>query len=230
MRRLRGLSRGRRLLVALVVGGAVFGIATAVYADIPDGGVINSCYGKTNGGFLRVIDTSKGQKCAFNENPLSWNAAGVTGASGATGATGPTGPPGAAAPGQTAPFAGTLINGIGSDHFWLAYGGGDISDGYFSNTTDITWLGPMSAAGTTGNLIVDMAGQHPGVGNSFQFFITVNATITPVTCTIADLQTSCSDTTHTASYAVGQYLGIAFSAPTTASPFSPYVAASLSAG
>jgi hypothetical protein len=94
MRRLRSLSRGGRILVALAVGGAVFGIATAVYADIPDSGVINSCYGKTNGGFLRVIDTSKGQKCAFNENPLSWNAAGVTGASGATGATGPTGPTG----------------------------------------------------------------------------------------------------------------------------------------
>jgi hypothetical protein len=58
MHRLRGLSPGRRL-VALAVGGAIFGIATAVQADIPDGGVINSCYGKTNGGFLRVIDASR---------------------------------------------------------------------------------------------------------------------------------------------------------------------------
>jgi hypothetical protein len=45
-----------------------------------------------------VIDKSAGEKCAFNESPLSWNAAGVTGAAGASGATGPTGPTG---PGAT---------------------------------------------------------------------------------------------------------------------------------
>jgi hypothetical protein len=33
--RLRGLNRGGRLLVALVVGGAVFGIANAVQAAFP---------------------------------------------------------------------------------------------------------------------------------------------------------------------------------------------------
>jgi collagen triple helix repeat protein len=101
MNRLKGLSRGGRLLVALAVGGVVFGIAAVVQADIPDSGVINACYGKLNGGSLRVIDSSRGQKCAFNESPLSWNAAGVTGtqgATGATGATGPTGPTGATGP------------------------------------------------------------------------------------------------------------------------------------
>jgi hypothetical protein len=36
MNRLKGLSRGGRLLVALAVGGAVFGIAAVVQADIPD--------------------------------------------------------------------------------------------------------------------------------------------------------------------------------------------------
>ena len=47
MYRLRELGRGRRLLVALAVGGAVFGIATAVQASIPDAsGVIHGCYAK----------------------------------------------------------------------------------------------------------------------------------------------------------------------------------------
>jgi hypothetical protein len=208
-----------------------------VQASIPSAnGVIHGCYGKPGTpqkGQLRVRDASQGEQCRYYENTLDWNQTGPTGPTGPTGATGPTGPtgpPGVAAPGQTAPFAGTLFNDTGPDHFWLAYGGGDINDAYLSNATDISWLGPMSTAGTTGNLIVDMQGQHPGVGSSFKFFITVNANITPVTCTIADLQTSCSDTTDTAPYTVGQYLGIAFTAPTAVSPFSPYVSASLSAG
>ena len=38
MHRLRALSRGVQVLLALAVGGALFGIATAVQADIPDSG------------------------------------------------------------------------------------------------------------------------------------------------------------------------------------------------
>ena len=49
MRRLRSLSRGGRLLRALLVGGAVFGIANAVQADLPDDGVIHGCYGNLQG-------------------------------------------------------------------------------------------------------------------------------------------------------------------------------------
>src|SRR5581483_7437965 len=98
MNRLRSLSRGGRLLVALGVGGALFGSATAVQADIPDSGTIDACYyspGKLalttpRKGALRVIDTSKGQSCAADETALSWNAKGVTGA---TGPTGPVGSP-----------------------------------------------------------------------------------------------------------------------------------------
>jgi hypothetical protein len=54
--------RGARLLVALAVGGALFGIAAAVQASIPDpAGVIHGCY-KTNKGDLRVIDPSSQDK------------------------------------------------------------------------------------------------------------------------------------------------------------------------
>ena len=63
MGRLRSFSRGGRLLVALAVGGALFGIASVVQADIPDSGVIHGCYNTTNShgfpiGMLRVIDTA----------------------------------------------------------------------------------------------------------------------------------------------------------------------------
>jgi collagen triple helix repeat protein len=103
MGRLRGLSRGGRLLIALTVGGAIFGIAAAVQADIPDGGVIHACYKQVNGQ-LRVIDTSQGGTCLASENALSWNQTGPTGATGARGATGPTGAKGATgAKGSTGP-------------------------------------------------------------------------------------------------------------------------------
>ena len=125
MNRLRGLSRGGRLLLAVVVGGATFGIATAVQASIPDAsGVIHGCYNTSNAhgvpnGALRVIDTAKANgNCASWEAPLNWETAkGVTGASrptGPTGATGPTGPTGPAGPtGATGPSgaAGVGVNG-----------------------------------------------------------------------------------------------------------------------
>ena len=90
MHRLRGLSRGGRLLLALAVGGAIFGIASAVQADIPDSGVIHGCYGKAGTpykGNLRVRDASQGEQCRIYENQLDWN---QTGPTGATGPAGPT--------------------------------------------------------------------------------------------------------------------------------------------
>ena len=91
MDRLQSLGRGGRLLVALMVGLAVFGVAAAVQADIPDAGVIHGCYGKPGTpqtGELRVIDASRGEQCRYYESPLTFDQAG------STGPTGPTGPPG----------------------------------------------------------------------------------------------------------------------------------------
>ena len=96
MRSLKTLGRGGRVLVAVAIGGAVFGIATAVQASIPDvSGVIHGCYntslahGNPTGG-LRVIDTSRPDgHCTSWEGSLDWN---QTGPTGATGPTGPTGP------------------------------------------------------------------------------------------------------------------------------------------
>jgi hypothetical protein len=112
VKRLRSLGAAGRLLVALCAAAAVFGIATAVQADIPDSGTINACYyspGKLSSttlrkGTLRVIDQSHGQACSADETPLRWNAAGVTGSTGPTGSTGATGATGAAGPtGATGP-------------------------------------------------------------------------------------------------------------------------------
>src|SRR5215831_9277351 len=91
----RRLGRSGRLLLAVAVGGAIFGIATAVQADIPDAGVVHGCYGKPGTpqrGDLRVIDGSAGEGCRSYENPLSWSQTGPSGARGPTGPTGPAGP------------------------------------------------------------------------------------------------------------------------------------------
>jgi hypothetical protein len=101
-----GLGRGVGLVLALAVGGAVFGIATAVQASIPDSqGVIHACYAKSTGA-LRVIDT--GHACdPRKEGPeLNWNQRGPTGATGATGANGTNGTNGATGATGTAGPAG----------------------------------------------------------------------------------------------------------------------------
>jgi hypothetical protein len=108
MRRVRGLGLGGRLVLAVAVGGAVFGIATAVQASIPDAhGVIHGCYSTngakaTNGAQLNIVDSAVAS-CNGNNTAISWNQRGPTGAKGATGSagqdgsigkTGPTGPTG----------------------------------------------------------------------------------------------------------------------------------------
>jgi hypothetical protein len=112
MYRLRGFSRGGRLLLTVVVGGAMFAIATAVQADTPDPGVIHSCYSKTTLA-LHVIDSDLGQHCnPVTELALSWNQTGPTGATGATGANGATGATGATGP--TGPGVKTIAGRVNS--------------------------------------------------------------------------------------------------------------------
>jgi Phage Tail Collar Domain len=117
MRCSRGLGGSGRLLVALTVGGAIFGLATAVQADIPDSGTIHSCY--TKDGSLRVIDTSAGQSCnTKKETQLDWaqnGQKGATGATGPTGSTGPTGPKGATGAAGSDPTADAFVSKFGTN-------------------------------------------------------------------------------------------------------------------
>jgi len=105
MRRLCGLRGGGRLVLALAVGGSVFGIATVVQASIPDAnGVIHACYhvngqGQVDGGAnLRVIDPASSNKdgsaCKKDETALNWNQTGPTGPPGPPGKPGTPGTPG----------------------------------------------------------------------------------------------------------------------------------------
>jgi len=94
MERVQSVSRGSKLLLALILGAAVFGVVSAVQAAIPDSnGVINGCYQK-NVGNLRVIDPSAGDSCRPSEIPISWSQTGPQGPPGATGPAGPVGPAG----------------------------------------------------------------------------------------------------------------------------------------
>jgi hypothetical protein len=153
MSSLRGFSRGGRLLLGLVVGGAVFGIATVVQADIPDAGVIHSCYQKNNGQ-LRVIDVSKGDSCRSSERALSWNQSGPTGARGPTGSRGPTG-----ARGPTGPKGSTGATGpTGPSNAWYAEGSG-ASNGETAVTVASLTL-------PDGNYAVDGNGWAQGQGDT----------------------------------------------------------------
>lgn len=105
MDQIRRSTRGGRLFLAVAIGAAVFGIATAVQASIPDAnGVIHACYNTSLAhgnptGVLRVVDTSKANaNCASWEVPLSWKPVGPTGPMGATGATGARGTTGVTGP------------------------------------------------------------------------------------------------------------------------------------
>ena len=107
MKGFQRLGRAGRVLVGVAVAGAIFGIASAVQASIPDSsGVIHGCYNKKGAGELRVIDpsASKQNSCSKSEAALNWNQTGpagvkgTTGTTGTTGVTGPSGPSGAAGP------------------------------------------------------------------------------------------------------------------------------------
>lgn len=94
-------SRTARIVTAIVLAGALFAIATAVEAAIPDpSGVIHGCYAKTSqgavpAGSLRVVDTGFGQSCNANEGTVNWSQTGPKGPTGAAGPKGTTGPKGA---------------------------------------------------------------------------------------------------------------------------------------
>ena len=94
------LHKSRLVLVGGMVAVALAAVEVG-YAAIPNGNTINGCYGKI-GGILRVIDTSRNQKCSnLLEVPISWNQTGAQGSKGdkgepgINGTNGPPGPPGA---------------------------------------------------------------------------------------------------------------------------------------
>lgn len=162
---LRGIGRGGRVLLALAVGGAVFGIAAVVQADIPDGGVIHGCYARFNLHSLRVIDSSKGEHCLSNEVALDWNVAGVTGARGATGPTGPSG----IALWADVKSNGTLVHGTATGASRISTGNYDVTfgqsvencaavantggfNGFDSSTTELAEVGFNTANDVVVNL------------------------------------------------------------------------------
>jgi hypothetical protein len=109
MKSLESLSLGTKLLLALTLAAAVFGVVSAVQAAIPDSsGVIHGCYPPS--GKLRVIDNATAA-CKRNETRLDWNQTGPTGPAGpagtqgAKGDTGATEPAGAPGPARTVLFA-----------------------------------------------------------------------------------------------------------------------------
>lgn len=152
MRRMPALRAAGRVVAAVCVGGAVFGIATAVQAAIPDAnGTIHACYNTSLAhgnpvGALRVIDTSQPNgACATWEKALAWNQRGVTGPTGSQGPTGSRGPTGAR--GATGPKGATGARGAtGSKGATGATG----ATGPTGTTGPTGLRGPTGSKGTTG--------------------------------------------------------------------------------
>ena len=64
-----------------------------------------------------------------------------------------------------------------------------------------------ATSGTLQNFYFTL-GTAPGAGTQYVFTVTINGSTTGITCTIADANTTASDTTHTAAYSAGDTIGI----------------------
>jgi hypothetical protein len=97
-----------RIITALTVAGAAFGLGVYASAHGGDTSRIHGCVDNRTG-TLRIIDAT--QNCtASKETALDWNIAGPTGPQGVQGIAGPIGPAGL--PGVGSP---RVINGVGLD-------------------------------------------------------------------------------------------------------------------
>jgi hypothetical protein len=226
MSRFRSLGRGGRLLLALVVGGGVFAIASAVQADIPDAGVIHTCYSKTTLA-LHVIDSDLGQHCnPATELALSWTSAGPTGATGATGANGATGVTGATGAtgatgvtgatgttGATGPSGGSALTGringfpdfaSGAITFWGAPSG--ISPAVFAMEADADMVSP-NAALMAQDFWVQKTGAVVPTLDSIAVSFSVGGVVSAV-CTIVAGGTSCTGPAAPISVPAGSTIAI----------------------
>ena len=133
-------TRWRRPAIFLAAGAAALGVASGVYAAIPDAsGVIHGCYSKS-GGQLRVIDSEKaGVACSKTEAALNWNQTGPRGPQGLQGQQGPQGVRGDQGPaGATGPIGATGPQGPTAD--MSTYYTKSESDSRFAQGGDFTLL------------------------------------------------------------------------------------------
>jgi hypothetical protein len=147
---------------------------------------------------------------------------GANGADGAAGATGPAGPTGAqgatGAAGATGADGATGAAGTnGTNGFTVLAGGGGTDN---PNTTYAPWgmiLETTSeagaqvgspVAGTISNLSIRATSDAGNSGDSYVMNVRKNGANTGITCTITDTSSTCSDTLHTVSVAVGDLLSL----------------------
>lgn len=135
---------------------------------------------------------------------------GATGASGVTGPAGPTGPTGpTGATGPTGPSGASLMTGrifslgaAASTVFGASTGFSDAT----ATEGDVTTLSPAASI-VSRDLSVKLTAA-PGTGRSRSFTIRDDLVDTLVTCTIADLATTCDSDTATAAIAGGSALSV----------------------
>jgi hypothetical protein len=124
---------------------------------------------------------------------------GPPGAPGAQGPIGPQGPPGADGTSGSV-IAGNYAN-MGTNRFLIPWDPSDV--GVEANASF-----PMPS-GTAGRLVVSLT-VAPGAGGSATVTIRKNGASTGLTCTVADLATTCSNTTDAVAFASGDLLSILY--------------------
>jgi hypothetical protein len=125
---IKNIGRGGRIVLAFVVAGLAFGLASAVQAAIPSAnGSIAGCYQKTGpaAGALRVVDA--GNSCKPGEAPLTWNQAGQPGP------MGPAGPGvktiAGLVDGNVQPYGkGFTVTKLGTGHYRLDFPNSEFTD------------------------------------------------------------------------------------------------------
>ncbi len=143
-------------------------------------------------------------------------ATGPPGATGATGSQGPQGPTGATGATGATPAITTALTGGACANQLAGFGATDYMGpgNCLSNlATDVQISLPRASTTTNLSVILDTA---PGGSNSFTFTILKNGTATSLTCQITGSATTCSDTSHTVSFAAGDTLVLQATSTTTA--------------
>jgi hypothetical protein len=88
-------SLGRAALIGVTVAVVTAGVTAATVPDSE--GVIHACRLRATG-FVRIIDTDRGEGCTRFELPLEWGQSGAPGPAGPVGPSGPAGPTGPVGP------------------------------------------------------------------------------------------------------------------------------------
>ena len=220
------------LSLAVMLGGGALAMGT-----IPDAsGVFHACYNTHNGAVRLVVSgpcRNNERLVTWNQagQPGPQGPQGLPGATGATGATGPAGPAGpqgprgdtgatgpAGATGPTGPVGPQGVPGTPASGSAVLFGGTGFvdaldSDGFvglgdapYVRATAAAGGSTLAIGGTLSNFTAAL-GSRSTTG-TVVFNVFKNGTLTSVTCSMLATSSTCSDSVHTLTFAIGDTIAV----------------------